>query len=882
MLSRKTMILLGCILCLSGCGGKTSNELYAEGIKEMQKGNTKGAIVYFKNALEKNQNYLDARYQLARSYMLTGKYDQAEKEFLKVQRQNPSLQDIKLDLAKLYNLTKKPDMALVMAKDYLAAQPASADALEALGVAYSAKDIPEEAESSLLRALATDPGKQSTKLELARFYTKQGKSEKARALLQELIKGDRNNSQAYYLLADIELSCGAKGKALKLYQELAAIHTSDTKAIYKAALISLDMGDIKTAEKSSEDLMKRFPKCAEGQRLRGIVCYQQHNYTEAISALQDSLKIQPSLAGYFFLGLSLYDQGELENALSQFRIILDKDPSFSKARLLSGTILLRQGRVDDSIAEINRLLETDSKNALAHNVLGSAYMAKGMFEEGIRELNLATELDPSIIDAHLKKGIFHLSQGRMNEGEADLKTAIKVAPEILNTRLLLASYYMQKKNNTKALEVLKEGLRGTKSDAVIYSCMAKVMFIDNKPSNGVQYLQSAKRADPEALDPYFALATHYALNGSNNKAFAEYTAALQKNPGNVKAIIRMADFMEATGRDGEAAQYYRKAKETRELPGYLALANYFVRKGDVRNSIAVLDEASTRFPRTIAVLERKGRLQIKAKQLKDALKTFDDIEQISPERGIPLKIEAYMAMNKPSEALQEARRAITLKPNSPNGYLLIASIYRQQNNYDRAIDAMRDALRADPRNAQAAILLAELYSKTGNYTVAMKTCEDVLHKYPEFVPAFFTQGVLLDSEGKKNEAVKKYQRALTIASNYMPALNNLANLFADGYGSKEEALRLAEAAVAQDPENPGVLDTLGYVQFRNGRLQDARVNLERAASLLPENPTVKYHLALAYKAAGEKDRAVAMLQKALRSADFAEARQAQILLTEMN
>jgi Flp pilus assembly protein TadD len=183
---------------------------------------------------------------------------------------------------------------------------------------------------------------------------------------------------------------------------------------------------------------------------------------------------------------------------------------------------------------------------------------------------------------------------------------------------------------------------------------------------------------------------------------------------------------------------------------------------------------------------------------------------------------------------------------------------------------------------QAGLMLAEMYSKAGNYTQAMRTCENVTRIHPDFTPAYFTYGVILEKAGNKKDAVKKYLHALTISDNYVPALNNLAYLYTDGYGSKEEALRLAQTALTLQPENPQIMDTLGYALLKNDRPQDARNTLEKAAALLSDSPTVEYHLALAYKATGEKGAAVARLQKALRSGNFTEKLQAKTLLSELN
>ena len=78
------MILLILVTICSACGRKSKEELFSEGVKQLSSANPNGAVVLFKNALEKDENYLDARFQLAKAYSVLGKKEQAEKEFLKV------------------------------------------------------------------------------------------------------------------------------------------------------------------------------------------------------------------------------------------------------------------------------------------------------------------------------------------------------------------------------------------------------------------------------------------------------------------------------------------------------------------------------------------------------------------------------------------------------------------------------------------------------------------------------------------------------------------------------------------------------------------------------------------------------------------------------
>ena len=853
---KKIVFVLTVVIFNFGCTGKTSDELYADGVKALRKGNSNGAIVLFRNALDKNQNNLDARYQLAKAYVSVRKYELAEKEFQKVRLLNPKQPEIKLDLAKLYNYLGKPDLAISQAQEHLAVVASSADALEVIGSAYGIKKMPQEAELFFLRALQVEPGKVSTKLELAALQLGQGEAEKARVLLEEIVTKAPANSRAIYLLADAEIKLGRKTDALARYKKLGEINPADPVAMYKAGLLHFDMGHLLVAETIAGELINKFPASTEGYRLKGMVSYHRKDYSEAITALQNANKILPSVAGYYFLGLSLYGNGDLESALSQFRQILDRAPTFHQARLLTGMILLQQKRVDDAVSELTRLLEADDRNPHGHYMLGSAYMAKGLYEEGMKELDVAIGIEPRLIDAYMKKGMFHLSQGNTAEVETDLNAAIRIAPEVLNTRLILSSFYEHHNQRAKAISVLHEGISDKKSDAVLYYGIARIKFADRKPAEAVRYLKKAKESDPGAVAPYFILASYYAGVRDAAGAFNEYAEILKKEPGNVKAMLQKAALLDSYRRDGEALTWYLKAKETRDLSAYLALSRYYEKKGDPEKPLAVLVEASRYIPRSADLLEQKVRLYLKNGQYKEALKTCDDMEAISAERAVYAKVSAYTAMKKFPEAIKEAGRAIALQPDSDAGYMLLASAYRLQNKPELAIDTLKKAVRRDGSNPQPALALAGLYSASGNHAKAQRVCDEILQKRPNYAPAYFTQGTFLEASGDKKEAVKKYRAALALSKEYATPYNNLAYLYLDGLGTKEEALQLAESAIALDPGNPVIMDTVGYALLKNGRHQEAREYLEKALALLPGDPTINHHLALLHQASGANKQGV--------------------------
>ena len=117
---------------------------------------------------------------------------------------------------------------------------------------------------------------------------------------------------------------------------------------------------------------------------------------------------------------------------------------------------------------------------------------------------------------------------------------------------------------------------------------------------------------------------------------------------------------------------------------------------------------------------------------------------------------------------------------------------------------------------------------------------------------------------------------------HVPALNNLAYLYAEDRSSLSAALQYAVRAYVLAPKDGSVQDTFGYVLLKNGKVEEGLKVLEQAAVTVRDNPSVYYHLALAYNEHKEKGAAVKYLQKALGFGDFPEYHQATALLSQLN
>jgi tetratricopeptide (TPR) repeat protein len=117
----------------------------------------------------------------------------------------------------------------------------------------------------------------------------------------------------------------------------------------------------------------------------------------------------------------------------------------------------------------------------------------------------------------------------------------------------------------------------------------------------------------------------------------------------------------------------------------------------------------------------------------------------------------------------------------------------------------------------------------------------------------------------------RYEDAIRLDPGLAVARNNLAYLIATTGGDLDRALELAQEAKRLLPDNPNAADTLGWVLYKKnlpsaaiGYLKEAESGFDAGAS---QRVVVRHHLALAYEANGELERARETIDQAVRELD---------------
>ena len=128
---------------------------------------------------------------------------------------------------------------------------------------------------------------------------------------------------------------------------------------------------------------------------------------------------------------------------------------------------------------------------------------------------------------------------------------------------------------------------------------------------------------------------------------------------------------------------------------------------------------------------------------------------------------------------------------------------------------------------------------------------------------FFDRAVAYDRSHQWPRAEADLRRALQLSPDQPFVLNYLGYSYAEQDRNLEEARHMLERALAQKPHDGAFLDSLGWIILKQKHVGEAIAQLQEAAELTPEDPTVNYHLGVAYWEAGRRSEAENQWRRAL-------------------
>jgi putative PEP-CTERM system TPR-repeat lipoprotein len=240
------------------------------------------------------------------------------------------------------------------------------------------------------------------------------------------------------------------------------------------------------------------------------------------------------------------------------------------------------------------------------------------------------------------------------------------------------------------------------------------------------------------------------------------------------------------------------------------------------------------------------------------------------------QVELAMRMGHADEALAFAREIQKTNAKSPVGYATEGDVLMAQKKPAQALPAYDKALALD-KAPQIFVKSLQAMTLAGKGKEAQARAAQWLKDHPDDVLTgmYVSENSLAAKDYKA--AIARLEDIVKRIPNNAAALNNLA--YAYQQEKDPRALATAEQAFKLADNNPGIMDTLGWLLVEQGNTSRGVPLLQKASGLAPNSSEVRYHLAVGLSKSGDKAGARKELDKLLATdKSFAQADEARALL----
>ena len=521
--------------------------------------------------------------------------------------------------------------------------------------------------------------------------------------------------------------------------------------------------------------------------------------------------------GYLSLGMVFLAAKKPDLAIKAFERGLLYDDDNPQICLILSDALLSQGKGDKALALVERFLKRQPQGVEGYELL--AKILKGLHREDeiTTRLEEAARKDSKNVPLQYVLADRYRETGQVEKAEELYKSLLSTQPTPETYRALTASLLKRKKLD-ELLRVICEAITRPRGlDAV--SPQLQTIASDDEAAQamldaGLKML-SAKPAELPA--------------GPASKILRFIANADRAGDDRTKRLEKLIAIDQLLLDQNPSPDAYREVAETQRQLGKFA------------DAAATLEQMMAKHPgeKSVRSLMIVAEFQRQAGSLDAARATAAEALKLAPPDAESQVQLAYLLSQtgQVDEAVALLRKAIQNEPASPLPEITLGDVLTQFGRNAEAVELFRDMLKRYPNNDEIARIahsrLSVIYVNQGDYSNGESELEILYERNPD-----------------------------------EPGVNNdLGYLYAEQGKNLEKAESMIRKALQEDPENYAYLDSLGWVLFKRGKVQEALESLQKAVEKLERpDPTIFEHLGDVYLKLQESGQAKLAWEKAEQAA----------------
>ncbi len=689
------------------------------------------AVVEYRNAIQQDARFAEARTKLAETYLKLGEPANAYGEFVRAADLLPGDAAAQLRAGEMLLLARKfedaksradqaiaidpkntnaqilranalaglndIDAAIQQIDDAIRAAPERSEPYASLGFMRMARGDKAEAEAAFKTAVDNDPKSVNARLALANFYGATSRLKEAEEQMLEAIKLDGKHFMANRAMAYLRLQQGRTAEA-EPYLKTIADNAPDDSG-------KLALADYYSATKRPDDAkavlqaVAAASNKAHGARLRlANIAMGAENKAEAARLIEEILKI---------------------------------DANHSEALVTKAQLQAADRKLDDSLATLRRAADAAPQAAMVHFALGRLHLLRQDPDLAIPAFQEAVKLNPRLIAAEIELARLHLAAGRPDQALQFADSALQKNPRLADAALIRGRALLAKRDPVEAEKTLKPLAAALPKSATIQIDMARLQLAKKDRAGARKTLDAVLKADPANLEALTDLTRLDIAEGKGAEGRARVDDALQRHPDNPRVLL-LAGVTYATLKDYPASEkFIRKAleKDPSNIQAYMTLAQLFRVQKRLPEALAEYKNVADRQPRSVPIQTIYAIMLQMQNRTADAKAVYQRIIEMDPNAAVASNNLAWMITEEGGDldiALQLAQKAKSQLPDNPEVSDTLGWVYYKKGLATLAVPAFRHSIEKAPANPLYHYHLGLAYVSTGDQRAAREALEQAL------------------------------------------------------------------------------------------------------------------------------------------------------------
>jgi tetratricopeptide (TPR) repeat protein len=504
--------------------------------------------------------------------------------------------------------------------------------------------------------------------------------------------------------------------------------------------------------------------------------------------------------------------------------------------------------------------------ALAHFVEGTSFEESGEIEKALEAYRKVLNVDPGQSELACRVAALLTRQDDFPQAIDVLKDAIKANAQAADPYLQLAFIYAKYLRKTdEAIEFANRGVALDPTNIEGYQRLYEIQLAAGDEKKALQSLDRAAKVKSDDSAFWIKLGKLYATLIFRPDAEPKPEELARVNEIFKKAAEHGQDEPAALK---EVADYYASSQQIKEaIPLYLRVLELQPDDAAAREKLATGFVLTNQRAKAVEMLE-----QI-IKQRPDKYQPYDLLAQVLDDQGRALTRENKASEAKAvfAKAAANYEQSLLINPGRATTSLRLAELLLGPvKNPERAVEVLTEARRRFPDVPEMVYYLALALREAKHPQQAVATFEEALHESElesgEVANArfYFDYGATAEQAGLYDKAADLFKKSIALdPANAADAYNYLGYMWAEHNMHLDEAADMIKRALQIDPNNGAYLDSLGWLEFRQGKYEAALGDLQRAAqNMTRDDPVVFEHIGDAYSKLNRSPQALEAWQKA--------------------